>query len=506
MVVSSSKGLSFYNNNYSSLGSDGKYLRCVVEMRGNTVFRQSKRIWSVFAILIVCMVVKITVFGDRSGLKTHFLMKKPGIAAPGIAAPKHLKTWGVTRTQLSRNTEPMALSLNYWEQVGNAAKNLFDLQCWASSVGIRSVVEPSVNPTLDKTVLKFLKDKKYLKFRDLYDITHWNLMSSNLNFSQLVSLEYFLKHGSKDVVLVQIIYTLYSFRCQPLKEFANRDWFRFLSKNGFHIKKTVCIDFKKEKSHFFKEETFRDKIFRGTGHNISIIFNVWEGVRTSGIKRVAIRGSECNNDLAHVDIASPQPISKITYSPLTSCPNMPSRRLLNFLEIFKTKHLFGAKYVAVMLRTQKMNQSIIAIQPESNSCISKIKLDWKKIVADHNLTQTLFFTDVGKFGSLTWNSKSANKFSQYLQDLLKIKMTLNKVNSALTEITGSTDRVQIALLNRLLVAHAECVIIVGGGNFQMQTLNMYAHLHVGRECYSVRNIDCVPRYIKHVNGAIIDKM
>ena len=462
---------------------------------------RDKRVSSAIAIplvlLAVCTVISIIVFGVEGSINTNSVTL--------TAALEDFRTREVIHTELSTNKESMVMGLDYWEQIGNAVKNLFDLQCWASSVGIRSVVEPSVNATLGKTVLKFLKDEKYLKFRDLFDITHWNLMSSNSNFSRLVSLEYFLKHGSKDVVLVQIIYTLYYFRCKPLKEFANRDWFRFLSKNGFHIKKTVCIDYKKEASHYFKKETFRDKIFQGTEQNISIIFNVWEGVRTSGSQRVAIRGSKCNNELdklANVNTA-PQPISKITYSPFTSCPNMPSRRILNFLEIFKMKHLMGTKYVSVMLRTQKMNQSIISTQPEGNSCIGEIILDWKKIVAGHNLTQTLFFTDVGEFGSLTWNSESANKFSQYLENLLKLKMTLNEVNSALTEITGSTDRVQIALLHRLLVAHSECVIIIGGGTFQMQTLNMYAHLHVGRECYSVRNLHCVPQYIRHVNGAII---
>ena len=467
------------------------------------MFYRGKRVSLTLIIpMVVLSVYMLIVFS----VNTHLLINSR-TATEGL---KHSSVWELISTpKISNrisNTEPMALSLDYWEQVGNAVKNLFDLQCWASSVGIRSVVEPSVHATLDKTVLKFLKDEKYLKFRDLFDITHWNLMSSNSSFSQLVSLEYFLKCGSKDVVLVQIIYTLYYFRCQPLKKLANRDWFRFLSKNGFHIKKTVCIDYKKEASHYFKEEKFRDKIFQGTEQNISIIFNVWEGVRTSGSQRVAIRGSKCNNELTkltRVNMASSQPISKITYSPFTLCPFMPSKRILNFFEIFKTKHLFGVKYVAVMLRTQKMNRSIISTQPEGNSCIGEIILDWKKIVADHNLTQTLFFTDVGKFGSLTWNSESANNFSQYLEDLLKLKMTLNEVNSALTEITGSTDRVQIALLHRLLVAHSECVIIIGGGTFQMQTLNMYAHLHVGRECYSVRNLHCVPQYIRHVNGAII---
>ena len=473
------------------------------EMSGYSASREGKGVLSAFVrllvLLAVCTVILIIVFVAKGDLNTHLSLKKPGTTA--------LENLRMTQTQFSTNTEPMVMSLDYYEQIGNGAQNLFDLQCWASSVGIRSVVEPSVLAKRGSTSLMFSKDEKYLKFRDLYDITHWNLMSSNSNFSRLESLEYFLKHGAKDVVLVQIKYAMfYSRRCQPLKKFANSDWFRFLSKNGFHINKTVCFDYEKEPSHIFKEETFRDKIFQGTGQNTSIIFNLWEGVRTRGVARVVIRGSKCNNDLgklASVNTA-PQSISKITYSPFTSCPFMPSKRILNFFETFKTKHLFGVKYVAVMLRTQKMNRSIISIQPESNSCIGEIILDWKKIVADHNLTQTLFFTDFGKFGSLNWKSKSANNFSQYLQDLLKLKITLNEVNSALTEITGSTDRVQIALLHRLLVAHAECVIMIGGGIFQSQTLNMYAHLHVGRECYSVRNLHCVPRYIKHVNGAIIN--
>lgn len=41
-------------------------------------------------------------------------------------------------------TEPMALSLNYWEQTANGLRNIFDLQCWAESVNIHKVVEPSI--------------------------------------------------------------------------------------------------------------------------------------------------------------------------------------------------------------------------------------------------------------------------------------------------------------------------------------------------------------------------
>ena len=157
---------------------------------------RDKRVSSAIAIplvlLAVCTVISIIVFGVEGSINTNSVTL--------TAALEDFRTREVIHTELSTNKESMVMGLDYWEQIGNAVKNLFDLQCWASSVGIRSVVEPSVNATLGKTVLKFLKDEKYLKFRDLFDITHWNLMSSNSNFSRLVSLEYFLKHGSKDVV------------------------------------------------------------------------------------------------------------------------------------------------------------------------------------------------------------------------------------------------------------------------------------------------------------------
>ena len=56
----------------------------------------------------------------------------------------YLQRWRVEHRSQDAGQKPMVLSVEYGEQSANGLKNLLDLQCWASSVGIHAVVEPSV--------------------------------------------------------------------------------------------------------------------------------------------------------------------------------------------------------------------------------------------------------------------------------------------------------------------------------------------------------------------------
>jgi len=100
-------------------------------------------------------------------------------------------------------TEPMALSLDYWEQIGNAQRNLLDLQCWAKSVGINKVVEPSIMSS-GMSVFHFVASSKRLNFGDFIDKNRWEKITSYFNFSQLVTLEHFLEQATKELVFIQI--------------------------------------------------------------------------------------------------------------------------------------------------------------------------------------------------------------------------------------------------------------------------------------------------------------
>lgn len=154
-----------------------------------------------------------------------------------------------------------------------------------------------------------------------------------------------------------------------------------------------------------------------------------------------------------------------------------------------------------MLRTEKIKSSILSITPSKNSCVNRILSDWKKLVQQYNVSRTLFFTDSAKHGSLSWNSNSARSFSDYIHDTLHLDLSLHEVNSIFENLTGSKDSTQMAVLH---LAHAKCVVVVGGGSFQVQTVSMYSHNHRGQECYSIRNSTCDNVYISRVFGRKVD--
>ena len=222
-------------------------------------------------------------------------------------------------------------------------------------------------------------------------------------------------------------------------------------------------------------------------------------------ERVALSGSKCHSSLGSylcggVAASKPQEIIYVpsvnSFSPLAA-----SHRIQGYIAKFIQQNVRG-KYIAVMLRLHKMKQSMLSIPLQNNSCFQGIISDWKEAKEGRNITQTLFFSDIGKHGSVERGRKyaDATRFSTGVHDAVNVHLSLDKMNSILEKITGSQNSVQIAILHQQLVAHATCVVVVGGGSFQAQTLYMYAHLHKGKECYVVRDGDCEKQYITQICG------
>ncbi len=406
--------------------------------------------------------------------------------------------------------EPIVFNVDYWEQTGNALKNLVDLQCWARSVGIDKVLQPTVKQRHQSSLLFVGKgNQDHFQFSDLFDIDNWNAMSARKNFSRLSSLEYFYNFAIRDIVVVQMRYLNSGYTCRGLGALSEFEWHQHLIQRGFRFVRTVCIDFNRGKSHFMEEKEFNDLIFgRFNPQNVTILFNEWRGIR-SGISttaRVDFKStsliSDCSGSLGKklMSIVTATIPETITYSP-PNCtfPIVPSKRLSDFLDIFMEKYkLTGTRYIAVMLRTQKM----IPYLSNSHQSLQAILSDWRDLKIKYNLSKTLFFTDVGKHGSLAWEKNTlAMDYSDNLYSQLNTKFSPDEMDSVLEGITGSKDSIQIALLQRLIVAHATCVVLAGGGSFQAQTWIRYLIAHKGQECYRFR-LD--PRfslhYAKYITG------
>ena len=442
----------------------------------------ARNIFRSLAAATAVLVLFLEVFHEKNNARLQ-IRPPPEMLVPSAQREAEAEPYG----------EPMALSLDYWEQTGNALKNLFDLQCWAKSVGIDKVLQPSIWPH-STSVFSFVVSKSALTFQDLFDIGSWNQMSLEHNFSTLVTKQYFLEHATREVVYVQF------HTCLPLTSVATRPWYKYLYSTGFHVSRTACIDFR---GKLMREKIFQEKIFGHGRRNITVLFHIFRGVRGFKPQRVALMNSRCNNcfgKYVNANFSTFKP-PNITYVPLdSSYPILPSKRLSDYLDRFLSEQLAGSEYIAVMLRTEKLYQPVLTRALETRNCLKRIQSDWKAARESHNLSKTLLFSDIGKYGSLGWSNGHAKEFSKHIQNLLHVEMSLDKVNAILEKMTGSRNSAQIAVLNRRLVARARCVVIVGGGAFQMQTAAMYSHYHRGMECYSFRDSSCDSVYITHVYG------
>ncbi len=400
----------------------------------------------------------------------------------------------------------MALALNYWEQTSNALINLFDLQCWASTVNISGVVEPSIRRTEASGVFSTLAGPTRYTFRDLFDLDHWNSMSLKYSVSPLVSLQNFLENAARDIVYVQITYHIYenAAHCHPLSSVAKDKWAQSLRSKGFRLAKTVCFNFLENAS--MNDEMFHEKIFKGTNSRVvaTVIFERFKGLNPRGAScRLMLTGprcSACARKVRNLDITT-QPTTALRYTPLNSSSQIvPSKRIVEYTKQFISEQLSGERYIAVMLRTEKL-KSVLAKKPDSEICANKIISDWKELVAKNNIHKTLLFSDTGSHGSLYWTrNQVALNFSSYVEDALHLDLNLNQVNSILEKMTGSKDSVQIAALHRQLAVHATCVVMIRSGVFQSHTLNTYFHNHRGQECFKFRNGLCNSLYINQIYG------
>ena len=392
-------------------------------------------------------------------------------------------------------TQPMVLSLDYWEQTGNALSNLFDIQCWARTLDINKVVEPYIYP-VDQTVFHYSvkANETSTRFQDTFNISHWNQINLMRNNSVLVSNKDFLQFSLKEIIHVQLRFSRTSRKCKSYTNLTSYNWFKFLEVNGFNIS-TVCIEIME---HPIAEAVFREKIFGSPRRNATILFDTWRGLSTATF-RLALTGSRCLNKSSFQPYISSKQPPKIKYLPYSLSPLLPSETILSYLDTFMRKYMKGTPYVAVMLRSEKINQSIPSSSLKFSNCMKGIMSDHKKALDHINGTKTLLFTDSGSHGSLSlWWKVISRNFSQYLEDNLNLELSPKDVDTALEDITRSKDSVLLAILQSHLVARATCVVVIGGGTFQLLTLNMYASYHKGNECYYFRNPLCTPMYLNTI--------
>ena len=443
-------------------------------------------------------------------LAVFYVYKSPFMPSPLSHLPS------VSDTQVGA-----ALNLMIWEQMGNAASNLMNSQCWAASMQMH-VVEPLIRETTGGGDQIFFFSSDYQnaeRFRDLFDITRWNEYSMQHGYAPLMSVEEFLEKASRNLIYVQVQYS--TSKCQKPRRTLQP--LLFLNSLGFTTVREVCLNLL-HKGRLRTQQELTELIFGDLlGHgNFTVVFSEWRAIRNefesegklSNIKpgaswyRILVKDSPCSyNCINH------QPYYK-TWLPAkrnvslegnklvdpefnsTALKNgkvgfIPSDKVLADTAKYRTKFMNNQPYIAIMMRMENLHQGI-ATDSSYASCLDKAKSLWTTATQKYGISQTFITSDMGKYGSYSWSSNQVS--TRFQEDIVKMvgmsSSFVDTLNKNIEEVTSSTGRVKMAWTQSIMVAEARCIIFLGGGSLQGLILNIHSALYLGRECFVYTDTHC----------------
>ena len=415
------------------------------------------------------------------------------------------------------------LSLLFYEQIGNGASNVMNLQCWAGPLQM-AVVEPFVRETRESGDQVFFLDlfdssNSPPRYRDLFDIHQWNQYSKKHGFAPLASMEDFLTKASRAIILVTIIYSGSS-QCPKQRE-VSQDTLIHFEHHGFKVVNKVCINLLHEgrlrTRREFNELVFGDSLGKS---NFTVVFDEWRGIRNESERegkiewvdvnsewhRILIKDSPCCYDsLAlqpyHVTWAyleekniehTKQPVDTAVLKG-SKLGLIPSKQVLANVDAFRDRHFENKPYLAVKARMEKYE---ITDKTLHAKCVKKIASFKQYALDEYKLTQTFFASDVGKYGSNSWSWPQGNPglSEELYRDIINVLGTSSDQEDAISRefeaVTHSTGRVSIAWTQGTTVAEARCIIFLGGGAFHGLILNLHSALYRGNECFVYLDEHC----------------
>ena len=405
------------------------------------------------------------------------------------------------------------LAMDYWEQQTSASRNLQNLQCWAAQLNL-SVVEPAMVGSQLRFPLSTHPNSKGFWFREVFNIEMWNRLSSRVGHSTLVPWESFIRKAPRNVILVSFKYAFHeevkkrlnmldthNYTHPPLppserfkQDCGSNKWShtaafqQFFSRHQFQVVREVCFNF-----------AFGDKLSRHqfTAHlygnqppnNSTVIYQSWRG--TGPHTRVLILKPDCGNTGIQEEIA-------------------PSPHILQKVVEYQKTYLKAQPYIAIMGRMEKVKKAMQSRKHGRLSlaeCFSKLLAAWGKIRAQSGLNQTFLAMDIGRFGSHSfingWNGSDLRaEFETFFKALYGgvggargRAATVKEWEKTFEETAKTSDPGYVALLQKVLVAQARCVLFIGGGSFQKHALHLYrtTHPHAHSQCVKIVR-ECTPSW------------
>lgn len=399
-----------------------------------------------------------------------------------VPARKNLGVVPETHSK-ERGHDGYILSLKYSDQQTAALKNLLSLQCWASSVDA-AVVEPSLVESQFATPLQLDRSwSQTVSFSDIFDVEEWNTeYVTPQHFYPLARFDTFLRSGPKQVIYVHIIQRpvhdfeqsdFHPIYCQP-PQFRKR-YQDFLTLHNLDVVREVCISL--GRNAVMNNEQFRQLVFAGHS-NVTVIFQSWRGISLESDHdehTITIKDSQCSRRriLPHAVELSP------------------SLTVLRDAQAYIRRYLKAGSFIAIMVRLEYAVRYLHG-QGSNNveMCLHAVLTSWHELVQRANTTATFLAADVGRFGSYEfqvhkdqWKRYNISEtVRSFIQSIYGTNYTVKKWEDTFSETSGTTNRGYIAMLQKAVAVRGKCLLVAGGGSFQLHALKLYRSLHPMTRC------------------------
>ena len=164
----------------------------------------------------------------------------------------------------------------------------------------------------------------------------------------------------------------------------------------------------------------------------------------------------------------------------------PSQRLLHDAAKYQDKFLGGKNRLTIMLRVERVVRPVKE-EDKKLSALKKCLDEVFKLRSDLAAnSRPLVTLDVGsRYGTGSYRrTNNVTKFSrEALSSLYNDKWTVNDWDQSFIKAAGGvTDRGYIAALQRVLAGSADCLVLMGGGDFQALAVQDFMNYHGSSNC------------------------
>ena len=417
------------------------------------------------------------------------------------------------------------ITQTYGGQMTRAIKNMMLQQCWAGTVGNPlHIVEPFSSESNLFHSPKFWDALEHNRlheaatFSEYYDLDYFNELSLKEKGASVVKWDNFLQNAPRTAVVVTIppggckslsnsvtndqgIQHLSTSQCKVSR--AYEEFLRGLLGLNFSFVKKLCVDCSKLQRPLTLAE-LENEVYGG--RNVSettVIFSGWRNFQ--------VVGSWLQLPSYCVDAQKPDSSTRL----------IPSASVLNHTNYYRNNILRGKRVIAVMLRVERfltlkrMGRSNESVE----SCLKKtVKLHDRLLQTQTFDNSSTFLTlDIGRFGSgimqdpsvvakLGQDSLSSigESVVQTLEHLYNGEWTMTSWEQSFVKATsGIVERGYIAMLQRSIATHSDCLILMGGGSFQQVAAYQYMKHHQGQSkpcLYSVCATESFSRSITRAHA------